>query len=83
MSDTMRPGDTGQVDAVRPAVVATPPTTGPQVLAYGPDELYPDPYAPLAPGWSDELEDTKFQDYVADPRVVATRAMDLAELGSR
>ena len=80
MSDTMRPGDTGQVDAVRAGRRGDAADDRPQVLAYGPDELYPDPYAPSAPGWSDELEDTSFEDYVADPRVVATRAMDLAEL---
>ena len=80
MSDTMRPGDTGQVDAVRAGRRGDAADDRPQVLAYGPDELYPDPYAPSATGWSDEPEDTSFEDYVADPRVVATRAMDLAEL---
>ena len=79
MSDTMRPGDTGQVDAVR-AGRRGDADDRPQVLAYGPDELYPDPYAPSMTGWSDEPEDTSFEDYVADPRVVATQAMDLAEL---
>ena len=51
MSDTMRPGDTGQVDAVRAGRRGDAADDRPQVLAYGPYALYPDPYAPSATGF--------------------------------